>query len=61
MSTSLPPWSMTCLMLGRAARMRRSSVIFPPFKGTLKSTRISTVLPLALMSEIVLVAMVAAS
>ena len=60
-STSLPPWSSTCLMLGSAARIRRSSVILPPFKGTLKSTRMSTVLPLTLMSARVLVAMVSAS
>src|SRR5438309_1354964 len=48
-----PPRSMMFFIVGIACTMRRSSVIVSPSKGTLKSARIRTRLPLTSMSAIV--------
>src|SRR5438128_1852461 len=46
MRMALPPASRMCRTVGRAARIRRSLVMFPAAScGTLKSTRTSTRLP----------------
>src|SRR5215212_9815396 len=52
-----PPRSMTLLIVGIACTIRRSSVIFPPSSGTLKSTRINTRLPFTSTSATVFLAM----
>jgi hypothetical protein len=57
MRTTFPPRSMTLLIVGIACTMRRSSVIFSPSSGTLKSTRMSTRFPFTSMSATVFFAM----
>ena len=44
---------MMCRIDGMAARIRVSSATWPPLSGTLKSTRISTRLPLTSISSMV--------
>ena len=48
---TLPPSLTSFLMVGRAATRRFSSVIFPSFKGTLKSQRTRTLFPFTLISS----------
>ena len=55
------PCSMAYLIVGSDARIRVSSLITPPFSGTLKSTRMKTRLPLRSTSVIDCVAMAAPS
>src|SRR4051812_33111094 len=57
MRISRPPRSTMFLIVGNACAIRRSSVIFPPSRGTLKSARIRTRLPFTSTSATVFLAM----
>ena len=52
------PWASSARIVGRAARMRESSVTLPSSSGTLKSTRTKTRLPVASTSRMVSLSMV---
>ena len=51
------PWLSSALIVGRAARIRESSVTLPSASGTLKSTRTKTRFPAASRSRMVSLSM----